>query len=85
MSEELSRESKLASRHRALGSGLEDWNGMGVAWSYNSNPEDEHDAIREAAGLFDVSALKKVHIRGKDAEDVVDHLISQRARKLQRD
>ncbi|SVD22626.1 uncharacterized protein METZ01_LOCUS375480, partial [marine metagenome] len=56
MSEELSRESKLASRHRVLGSGLEDWNGMGVAWSYDSNPEDEHDAIREAAGLFDVSA-----------------------------
>ena len=40
MSEELSRESKLASRHRALGSGLEDWNGMGVAWSDDSNSED---------------------------------------------
>ena len=64
---------ELASRHRVLGSGLEDWNGMGVAWSYDSNPEDEHDAIREVAGLFDVSALKKVHIRGKDAEDVIDH------------
>ena len=82
MSEELSRESKLASRHRALGSGLEDWNGMGVAWSYDSNPEDEHDAIREAAGLFDVSALKKVHIRGKDAEDVVDHIMTRNMREI---
>ena len=81
MSEELSRESRLASRHRALGSDLEDWNGMGVAWSYDSNPEDEHDAIREVAGLFDVSALKKVHIRGKDAEDVVDHIMTRNMRE----
>ena len=59
MSEELSRESRLASRHRVLGSGLEDWNGMGVAWSYDSNPEDEHDAIREAAGLFRCFCVEK--------------------------
>ena len=38
MTEELSRTSALASRHSALGSGLEDWNGMGTAWSYDSNP-----------------------------------------------
>ena len=53
------RSSALASRHRDLGSGLEDWNGMGTAWSYNSDPNDEHDAVREAAGLFDMSPLKK--------------------------
>lgn len=35
MTEELSRTSALASRHTALGSGLEDWNGMGTAWTYN--------------------------------------------------
>ena len=29
MTEELSRTSALAARHRALGSGLEDWNGDG--------------------------------------------------------
>lgn len=26
--------SALADRHRALGSGLEDWNGMGTVWTY---------------------------------------------------
>jgi aminomethyltransferase len=57
---ELSRTSALASRHTALGSGLEDWNGMGTAWSYDTNPNDEHDAVREAAGIFDMSPLKKV-------------------------
>ncbi len=54
MTEELSRTSALASRHRALGSGLEDWNGMGTAWTYNTNLDDEHDAVRENAGLFDL-------------------------------
>lgn len=31
MTEKLSRTSALASRHTELGSGLEDWNGMGTA------------------------------------------------------
>ncbi len=64
---ELSRTSALASRHIELGSGLEDWNGMGTAWSYHSDPNDEHDAIRQAAGMFDMSPLKKVFVRGPDA------------------
>jgi len=74
---DLSRTSALASRHRALGSGLEDWNGMGTAWSYHSDPNDEHDAIRDAAGLFDMSPLKKVFVRGPDASRVVDHVITR--------
>jgi len=64
MTAELSRTSALASRHTALGSGLEDWNGMGTAWTYNSNPNDEHDAIRNNVGMFDMSPLKKVYVRG---------------------
>ena len=74
---ELSRTSALASRHADLGSDLEDWNGMGTAWSYSSDPNAEHDAIREAAGLFDMSPLKKVFIRGPDAARVVDHVITR--------
>lgn len=77
MTEELSRTSALASRHRALGSGLEDWNGMGTAWSYSSDPNDEHDAVREAAGMFDMSPLKKVFVRGPDAAAVLDHLTTR--------
>ena len=73
MTEELSRTSALASRHRDLGSGLEDWNGMGTAWTYSTNPNDEHDAVREAAGMFDMSPLKKVFLTGPDALAVLDH------------
>ena len=71
------RVSALAAHHRALGSNLEDWNGMGAPWTYHSDPCDEHDAVREAAGLFDVSGLKKVHLRGPDAHAVADHIISR--------
>lgn len=73
MTEELSRTSALADRHRALGSGLEDWNGMGTAWTYATDPKDEHDAVREAVGMFDMSPLKKVFVRGPDARAVLDH------------
>ena len=71
------RTSELASRHRALGSDLEDWNGMGTAWSYQANPNDEHDAVRETAGIFDMSPLKKVYLRGPDAARVADHVITR--------
>lgn len=82
MTEELSRTSALASRHIALGSGLEDWNGMGTAWTYNTDPNDEHDAVRERAGMFDMSPLKKVFVRGSDAQAVLDHLTTRDMSKI---
>ncbi|WP_120499735.1 aminomethyltransferase family protein [Roseovarius sp. EL26] len=82
MIEELSRTSALASRHRALGSGLEDWNGMGTAWSYETDPNDEHDAVRDAAGMFDMSPLKKVLVRGSEAASVLDHLTTRDISKI---
>ena len=82
MTEELSRTSALASRHTALGSGLEDWNGMGTAWTYNTDPNDEHDAVRERAGMFDMSPLKKVFVRGPDAQAVLDHLTTRDLSKV---
>ena len=77
MTEPLSRTSALAARHKALGSGLEDWNGMGTAWRYDSDPCEEHDAVREGVGMFDMSPLKKVLLRGKDAQSVLDHLTTR--------
>lgn len=82
MAEELSRTSALASRHQSLGSGLEDWNGMGTAWTYHTDPNDEHDAVRERAGMFDMSPLKKVFVRGPDAQAVLDHLTTRDLSKV---
>jgi len=82
MTEALSRTSALAARHKALGSGLEDWNGMGTAWSYASDPCDEHDAVRERVGMFDMSPLKKVFLNGPDAQAVLDHLTTREMNRI---
>jgi len=70
-------DSPLASRHRALGSDLEDFNGVGTAWSYSSDPCDEHDAYRERATLTDIAGLKRTWVRGPDALAVVEHACSR--------
>jgi len=66
------RTSALADRHRALGSSLEDWSGMGTAWTYDKDMDEEHVAIRTKAGLMDVSGLKKVHVVGPHAAHLID-------------
>ncbi|SEN30542.1 aminomethyltransferase [Gemmobacter aquatilis] len=76
------RFSTLADRHRALGSALEDWSGMGTAWSYDGDPMAEYMAIRTKAGLMDVSGLKKVHITGHGASHVIERATTRNMEKL---
>lgn len=76
------RFSALGSRHRALGSALEDWSGMGTAWSYDADPVAEYLAIRTKAGLMDVSGLKKVHVTGPAASHVIDRATTRNVEKL---
>lgn len=76
------RISALADRHRALGSKLEDWNGMGTAWTYDSDVSESHEAIRTKAGLMDVSGLKKVHYVGPHAESLLEYATTRDISKL---
>ncbi len=76
------RFSTLGDRHRALGSNLEDWSGMGTAWSYAADPEAEYLAIRTKAGLMDVSGLKKVHITGPAGSHVIERATTRNMEKL---
>ena len=77
------RFSTLIDRHRALGSNLEDWSGMGTAWSYEKgDPDAEYMAIRTKAGLMDVSGLKKVHITGPAASHVIERATTRNMEKL---
>jgi len=76
------RTSILADRHKALGSKLEDWNGMGTAWSYASDIYQEHITIRTKAGLMDVSGLKKVHVVGPDSTDVLNYICTRDLHKI---
>jgi aminomethyltransferase len=76
------RTSVLADRHRALGSGLEDWNGMGTAWTYAKDMSEEHVAIRTKAGLMDVSGLKKLHLVGPHAIPILQQVTTRDVTKL---
>ena len=76
------RYSTLADRHRALGSGLEDWGGMGTAWSYDKDPVAEYEAIRTKAGFMDVSGLHKVHVIGPHAAKVIDKATTRNPDKI---
>ena len=72
----------LDQRHLALGSKLEDWNGMPTAWTYNTPISADHRAIRTRAGLMDVSGLKKYHLVGPHATAVLDHLTTRNVSKI---
>jgi aminomethyltransferase len=72
----------LADRHRALGSKLEDWIGMGMAWTYDHPLADDHVAIRTKAGLMDVSGLKKVHLVGPHATPILDYAATRNVEKI---
>ncbi|MEH6546773.1 MAG: aminomethyltransferase family protein [Sneathiella sp.] len=76
------RFSALADRHRALGSDLEDWGGMGTAWSYDKDQEEEYLAIRTKAGIMDVSGLRKVHLVGPHAASVIDRATTRNSEKI---
>ena len=76
------RLSVLADRHRALGSNLEDWSGMGTAWTYDKDIYQEHIAVRTKAGLMDVSGLKKVHLVGPHAINILEYCTTRDMTKI---
>ena len=77
------RRSPLADRHRALGSRLEDWNGMETAWTYtSSNLPDEHEAVRTKAAIMDVSGLRKVHLVGPHSHHILQRATTRDVQKL---
>ncbi len=76
------RFSVLGDRHRALGSKLEDWSGMGTAWTYDADLVDQHAIVRTKAGLMDVSGLKKTHLVGPHALAVLDTVTTRDLTKV---
>ena len=57
------------------------WAGHVVASSYEMVHEREYHAIRSAAALFDVSPLYKYSITGKDAERLLDRIVTRNIAK----
>ena len=55
---------------------------MGTPWHYAGDPIAEYEAIRTKAGLMDVSGLKKVHVTGPAASQVIDRATTRNMEKL---
>jgi len=64
--------SPLHQRHVALGAKLAEFGGWSMPLEYATGVVKEHTAVRQAAGLFDVSHLGKASVRGPGAAAYVD-------------
>ncbi|MDP9225694.1 MAG: glycine cleavage system aminomethyltransferase GcvT [Actinomycetota bacterium] len=65
----------LLELHRRLGARLTEFSGWEMPLQY-SGVIAEHRAVREAAGLFDVSHLGKLRIRGSDGGRALQHAVT---------
>ena len=71
----------LTETHRALGAKLVDFAGFEMPLTYTSLKE-EHFAVREKAGIFDVSHMGEFIVRGAGARDLVQYVTSNDVDKL---
>jgi aminomethyltransferase len=71
----------LYDAHVALGARMTPFGGFDMPVQY-SGIVDEHMAVRRAAGLFDVSHMGEVVVRGPQAFEFVQHLVTNDVRTL---
>ena len=65
----------LYDRHVALGAQISPFGGFDMPIQYSSIT-DEHLAVRNSCGVFDVSHMGEVEITGRDAEKYVNHIFT---------
>ncbi len=71
----------LNSVHRALGAKMVDFGGWDMPVQY-TGIIDEHTAVRQRVGLFDVSHMGEIEVRGPEALNLVNYVSSNNASKL---
>ncbi len=76
------KKTPLHASHVALGARMVPFGGWDMPVEY-SGITAEHNAVRTAAGLFDVSHMGEVEIAGKGALEAVQHITCNDASKLQ--
>ncbi len=75
------RHTPLDAVHRALGATMTDFAGWQMPLRYGSE-RDEHRAVREAAGLFDLSHMGEIDVSGPGAGAALDHALVGRVSAL---
>jgi len=76
------KKTPLNARHRASGAKMVNFGGWDMPVEY-SGITQEHMAVRERAGLFDVSHMGEIEIAGKDALAAIQRISSNDASRLQ--
>jgi aminomethyltransferase len=71
----------LTQTHIALGAKMADFAGFHMPIQYSSITE-EHHAVRQRAGLFDVSHMGEFIVKGREALDLIQYVTSNDASKL---
>ena len=65
----------LYDKHVALGALISPFGGFDMPIQYSSII-DEHNAVRQACGVFDISHMGEVRVKGTDAERFVNHIFT---------
>ncbi|CAM5787281.1 glycine cleavage system aminomethyltransferase GcvT [Castellaniella caeni] len=71
----------LFDTHVVLGAKIVDFGGWDMPLAYGSQLE-EHHAVRQAAGMFDVSHMLNVDVLGASAPDFLRHLLANDVAKI---
>ena len=71
----------LYDKHVALGALMSPFGGFDMPIQY-SGIVDEHQAVRQACGVFDVSHMGEVLVSGRDAERYVNHIFTNDVRGI---
>ena len=75
MSSELNR-TELYSWHVTNGGRMVPFAGWEMPVQYPTGPIQEHNATREAAGLFDIDHMGQIEVRGSEAEAFVNWIVT---------
>lgn len=67
--------------HRSLGAKMVDFGGWDMPVQY-SGLADEHHAVRRAVGMFDVSHMGEIDIRGPEAARLTDYVTTNSVAKM---
>jgi aminomethyltransferase len=76
------KQTPLNAAHRRLGARMVDFGGWDMPVQYPAGTVEEHLRTRRHAGLFDVSHMGEIEVRGQDAISFVNRLCSNDATKL---
>lgn len=76
------KQTPLNAMHRRLGGRMVEFGGWDMPVQYPAGTVEEHQATRTRAGLFDVSHMGEIEVRGPGAIAFVNRLCSNDASKL---